>query len=143
MEGRCQVSPPFSESWCYEVLRKVRWPNGITCPYCGAKRITTHSKFDSMPRRRYLCLGCRRTFTDLSGTPLARTNLPLVPWFLCLWLIGRGRSTAELARDLGVKWDTAAHMQRRLVIGLSRPGIVRRLRETMETVRASSSKSAG
>lgn len=118
-----------SEAWCYDVLRRVRWPNGMTCPYCGAKRITTHSKFDGMPRRRYLCLGCRRTFTDLTGTPLARTNLPLARWFLCLRLIGQEHSTVELAKKLGVKWDTAAHIKRRLARALGRQGLVRQLRE--------------
>lgn len=125
----------ISEARWYEMLRRVRWPEGIACPFCGARRVTTHSKSAKAPRRRYLCLGCRRTFSDLSGTPLARTNLPLGSWFFCLRLMGQGRSTADLARDLGVKWDTAAYMQRRLVKDLSRPGLVRQLREALEKAR--------
>lgn len=121
-----------SEAWCYDLLRRVRWPNGITCPFCGTKRVTTHSKSPKAPRRRYLCISCRRTFTDLKGTLFARTNLPLGTWFLGLRLIGRGCRTAEMAKDLGVKWDTAAHMQRRLAKGLNSPGLVRQLRDGME-----------
>ncbi len=94
--------------------------------------MTTHSKSSVTARRRYLCLGCRRTFTDLTGTPLARTNLSLDKWFLCLRLMGRGRSTSELARALGVKWDTTAHMERRLGAAMTRPGLVRQLREIIE-----------
>ena len=108
------VRPQLDEVWCYVVLRKMRWPNGIICPYCGRRKVTTHSKFATTSRRRYLCLGCRKTFTDLTGTPFARTNLSLGKWFLCLRLIEEGRSTSELAKELGVKWDTAAHIQRRL-----------------------------
>ena len=125
----------LSEAWCYEMLRRVRWPSGMSCPFCGRSRVTTHSRPARTPRRRYLCLGCRQTFTDLTGTPLARTNLPLGTWFRCLRLVPQGRSTAELARDLGVKWDTAAHMVRRLVAALARPGLVRQLLETMEAGR--------
>lgn len=79
------------------------------------------------PLRRYLCLSCRRTFTDLTGTPFARTNLPVTKWFLCLRQLRRPQTTAELARRLGVKWDTAADLQRRLVIALARPGLLSEL----------------
>ena len=118
-----------SETWCYDILRRVRWPDGFICPLCGQSRVTTHSKSRGTPRRRYLCLGCRRTFTDLTGTPLARTNLPLATWFRCLRLIGTGQTTSELAKKLGVKWDTAAHIQQKLAMGLARPGFVRQLQE--------------
>ncbi len=122
----------LSDAWCYGVLRQVRWPNGITCPLCGRDRVTTHSKSAATSRRRYLCLDCRHTFTDLTGTPFAHTNLPLASWFLCLRLMNRGVTTSDLAKKLGVKWDTAAHMERRLGLALSRPGLARQLRETME-----------
>lgn len=104
----------LNESWCYETLRRARWPKGPACPRCGGNRITTHSKRSGAPRRKYLCRDCRRIFTDLTGTPLARTNLPLSKWFLCLQLMGEGRKTAYLAKALGVRWDTAARLERRL-----------------------------
>ncbi len=122
----------FNEAWCYELLRQLRWPKGIICPLCGRGRVTTHSKPAKTPRRRYLCVECRRTFTDLSGTAFSRTNLPLGKWLLCLRLIGRGYNTADLAKRLGVKWDTAAQLQRRLGAALARAGLVRQLRESLE-----------
>ena len=129
---RMRVGVKFSEDRCYEILRQMRWPEGIICPLCEGKRVTTHSKFASTSRRRYLCVGCRRTFTDLTGTPLARTNLPLGTWFLCLDLIARGQRTSELAKELGVKWDTAAYMVRRLDRALIRQGFVWRLRDAVK-----------
>ena len=125
----------FSEAWCYGVLRTTRWPEGITCPRCGRARVTTHSKSAGMCWRRYLCLGCRRTFTDLTGTPFARTNLSLTTWFRCLRLMGQGRSTSGLARELQVKWDTSVQLQRRLAAALARPGLVRELREAAREAR--------
>ncbi len=132
MPGGAGVKTEISEAWCYEMLRRARWPDGITCPYCLEKRVTTHSKPANTPRRRYLCLVCRRTFTDLTATPLARTNLPLGKWLLCIRLLQHGRTTTDLAKALEVKWDTAVHLQRRLGTALARPGLVRQLRETME-----------
>ncbi len=104
----------FTEEWCYQTLRRMRWPDGIVCPFCRTKRITTHTKAFETPRRRYICLRCRRTFSDLTGTPFARTNIHLVQWFRCLRLKDNGSSTAKVAKELGVKWDTASRMLRRL-----------------------------
>ena len=122
----------LSEEHCFEWLRGLRWPSGIVCPRCGSRRITTHSKFTRTPRRRYLCLGCRRTFTDLTGTPLTRTNLPLSSWFLYVRFRREGCSVSELANALGVKWDTVAHMGRRLS---GAPEWTARLSEAMTRLR--------
>lgn len=133
--GAFGVRAEFRDAWCYEILRRVRWPNGMACPLCGSLKVTTHSKSSGSPRCKYLCRDCRRTFTDLTGTPFARTNLPLSTWFLCLRLMGQGRSTSELAKALGVKWDTAAHLERRLRVALTRPGFIRQLREAAREAR--------
>ena len=126
------MKPKLDELGCYLTLRKIRWPKGILCPYCGQKRVTMHTKSTRTPRRRYLCLGCRRTFTDLTATPFARTNLPLHVWLLSVRLIGELRLTSDLAKALHVKWDTAARIQRRLVLPLNRPGFIRRLRDVLK-----------
>ena len=110
----------------------MRWPRRIACPYCGVERVTTHTKSPATPRRRYLCLGCRRTFSDLTATPMARTNLPLGKWFQSLLLVGEGMRTSDLAKEIGVKWETAAHIQRILSIGMSRAGFFSRLREALQ-----------
>jgi transposase-like protein len=123
------VRAQFSETRCYEVLRRVRWPQGVVCPFCGRARVTPHSKPARTPRRRYLCLGCRRTFTDLTGTPLARTHLRMSTWFRCLRFLAEGCSTAELARQLRVKWDTAAHLQRRLTTERGARQLLAKLRQ--------------
>ncbi len=104
----------LTEEQCYAALRQLRWPAGIICPGCGGGRVTTHTNPAASPRRRYLCLACRRTFTDLTGTSFAHTKLPLRSWLLYLRLRASGCRTAELAKGLGVKWDTIAAMTRRL-----------------------------
>jgi len=131
-------SAEFSEVWCHETLRQARWPTGVTCPYCHRRRVTTHSKSPNTPRCRYLCLACRRTFSDTTGTLLARSNLPLSLWFACLRRSRYRQSTGELARTLGVKWDTAAQVQRRAALALARPGLFRQLREAAERMEPTS-----
>ena len=121
-----------SEPRCFEILRRVRWPDGVVCPRWGATRVTTHTNFDAQSRRRYLCLACRRTFTDLTGTIFAQSNLPLETWFRCLDLLWRCPTTGALAQTLGVKWETAARMQRRLVAAWTRPGLIRNLQRALD-----------
>ena len=125
MKAKC------NEASSYEILRAVRWPKGVVCPYCEQTRVTTHTKSALTPRRRYLCLGCRRTFSDLTGTPFARTNLPLGTWFFALWLMEERLVTSELAKALEVKWDTAILIQRRL----NSPGLVGKLSKMVKEVK--------
>ncbi|MFQ5945794.1 MAG: transposase [Anaerolineae bacterium] len=117
----------MSDDWCYHMLRRYRWPQGVTCVRCGSRRVTVHTRSGRTPRLRYLCLQCRRTFTDLTGTIFARSNLPLSTWFMGFSLFPQGLSTAEYARALSVKWDTARRMSRCLLVSASRPGLVRDL----------------
>jgi hypothetical protein len=51
--------------------------------------------------------------------------------FLGLRLLGRTERTAELAKALGVKWDTAAHLRRRLAPALRHRGLVGQLRDAV------------
>lgn len=90
-------------------------------------RVTFHTRSAQTPRLRYLCLLCRRTFSDLTGTVFARSNLPLRTWFLGLSLLPQGLPTAEYARALSLKWDTARRMSRCLLVAAGRPGLVRDL----------------
>lgn len=120
------------EQRCYDDLRRARWPSGVSCPRCGGRQVRLHATSVRSHRRRYRCSACARTFTDLTDTLLARTNLPLSTWWLYLRLAKQGLDTAEAARRLGVKWDTVAHMQRRLDRALTRPAdMIRQLMERL------------
>ena len=117
----------MEESRCYELLRRYRWPQGPSCQGCHSHRITGHSRSRRTPRRRYLCLDCRHTFSDFTGTIFARSNLPLSTWFRAMSLLSENMSTVEYARALSVKWETARRLHRILQQETRRPGLVRDL----------------
>lgn len=121
----------LDEEWCYQTLRRCRWPDGIICARCGSVRVTIHTRGARTPKLRYLCLGCRRTFNDLTGTIFAGSNLPLTTWFRGLSLLHQGLSTVEYARASSVKWDTARRMSRSLLVATDRPGLVRDLDQVL------------
>ena len=121
-----------SEARCFEILRRVRWPDTVACPRCGTARVTTNTNCDAQTRRRYLCLACRRTFNDLTGTIFAQSNLPLETWFRCLDLHWKCPTTGAFARVIGVKWETAARMRQRLVAAWTRPGLIQEVRKALD-----------
>src|SRR6266851_3697477 len=101
-----------------ELMVSVRWPDGVTCPTCGAKRVTFLKT-----RRLWKCSNThdRRQFSVKVGTIFEDSPLPLDKWFAAMWLIGNcknGISSYEIARDLGVTHKTAWFMLHRIRLAL-------------------------
>ena len=126
----------MDEGWCYEIVRRCRWRDGVTCVRCGSRRVTVHTRPRSGPRLKYLCVECRRVFNDLTGTVFAGSNLPLRKWMLGLSLMPLALSTGEYAKRVGVKWDTARRMSRRLLAASTAPGLVRDLLSALQSATA-------
>lgn len=102
-----------TEAKCEAAVVAWRWPNGFVCPHCGD---TDHAIVGS--RRLYACHGCRRQISLKSGTIFSRTLLPLTKWFQGMYLITQSKNSIsglELARQLGVRPDTASLMRHKLM----------------------------
>jgi transposase-like protein len=102
-----------TEAKCEAALRAWRRPDGFVCPQCGS---CDHAVVGA--RRLYLCHGCRKQTSLKAGTIFARTLLPLTKWFQGLFLLTQSKnsiSTLELARQLGVRPDTASLMRHKLM----------------------------
>ena len=65
----------------------------------------------------YWCKDCRSYFSVRTGTPIARSNVPLRKWaiaiYLCLTSL-KSVSSMKLHRDIGVKQSTAWFMLHRI-----------------------------
>jgi len=87
MNRRSAPLPPSPElAHLLEELRAARFALGLHCPRCGCGRVHRWGSFSG--RQRYLCLGCKRTFSDLTRTPAAYSKK------LLLWR-GYGQCMAE------------------------------------------------
>lgn len=96
-------------------FRRARFRDGIVCPRCGHTDVHRWGSFGW--RRRYRCLGCRRTFSDFTGTPLAylkRVEL----WESYCTLALRTATIRQSARRLGVDPSTAFRWRHRLLATL-------------------------
>lgn len=98
-------------------FRRLRFGDGLFCPRCGHTRI--HRWGQHGWRRRYRCLGCRRTFSDFTGTPLAYLKrVELWPHFCRLAL--DVPTVRVSARALGIDPGTSFRWRHRLLGSLCR-----------------------
>ena len=93
---------------CLQAIAATRWPNqNVICPYCGM-----HS-CSSRKDGRYRCHSCGKNFSVLVGTIFENTKLPMIKWFIALFLNSshkKGVSSIQLSKDIEVTQKTAWFM---------------------------------
>ncbi|PZO17602.1 MAG: hypothetical protein DCF25_10925 [Leptolyngbya foveolarum] len=68
----------IDDAKCYEIVRQMRWPEGVICVACGSGAVTKRGKHSSHPhRQRYRCGECERQFDDLTGSLFEGRHQPL------------------------------------------------------------------
>lgn len=84
----------------------------VSCPRCSGRHL--HRWGTVQGRQRYRCLGCRRTFTRLSGTPSSGCRNPGTwgPYLLCF---ARGESLRVASRHCGIALSTAFRRRHRIL----------------------------
>jgi transposase-like protein len=98
----------IDDAQCYETVRTMRWPDGVTCLHCASDSVIKNGRDDTQPhRQRYECHACRRRFDDLTGTLFADHRQPLRTWIPCFYLMGLNRSTLQIAKELALNKDDA------------------------------------
>ena len=113
------ISNLVDDAKCYEVIRQLRWPEGVRCPVCGSTQISkrgfhTHQK----ERQRYECQACQAQFDDLTETIFEGHHQPLKVWVLCLYLMGLNLSNAQIAAELDLAAGDAQQMTTQLREGV-------------------------
>ena len=92
----------------------IVWDEGRYCGKCGIVNTREVPNAKPMP---YWCLDCKSYFSIRTGTPMARSNVPLRKWasaiYLCLTSL-KSVSSMKLHRDIGVSQRTAWFMLHRI-----------------------------
>ena len=114
-----QIHHLIDEHKCYEEVRKIRWPQGVHCPFCEAKWISkrgfhTHQAY----RQRYRCQACGKQFDDLTGTVFEGHHLPLKVRILCLYFMGLNLSNEQIAAELDLSVNEVQAMTTQLRQGI-------------------------
>ena len=96
-----------------------RWPEGVMCPHCGSASVSTVASRRPQPFR---CRKCRRHFSFKTDTPMHDSKLGAQTWLLALFLIvsnPKGRSSVQIAADLGITQKSAWHVAHRIRAALA------------------------
>ena len=109
----------IDEPKCYEILRQLRWPEGVRCPDCESNQVVKRG-FDETEfwRQRYQCKACSTRFDDLSDTIFAARHQPLCTWIGCLYLMGLNLSNHQIGRELDLNKDDVQQMTAQLRTGI-------------------------
>ncbi len=120
----------FSEEAAFEYVERQLWPEGPTCPHCGAlaDKIGRLANVRSKPSKKNpegvvqvglrKCYACRGpAFTVRKGSVFEDSHLPLRMWLQAIHLLcasKKGISTRQLQRMLGCGMKTAWHLSHRI-----------------------------
>ena len=79
-----QITEMFpSEDKATQWFEETLWPNERCCGHCGSVRTKGVPNRKPMP---YWCSDCRSYCSVRTGTPIAKTNLPLRKWAMAIYL---------------------------------------------------------
>ena len=97
---------------CQQAIIESRWADGdVVCPYCGAHHCSKRGD------GRCRCNHCLKNFSCLVGTIFENTKLPLIKWFVAMYLISshkKGVSSHQLSRDLDITQASAWYMLQKI-----------------------------
>ncbi|MEW5993027.1 MAG: IS1595 family transposase [Candidatus Zixiibacteriota bacterium] len=113
------LSQPYfhDEAAAVAKLESIVWPEGPTCPHCGAVDRIYDLKGSSTRIGLKKCGHCRKQFTVKVGTVFESSHVPLHKWFQATYLLcssKKGISAHQLHRVLEVTYKTAWFMAHRL-----------------------------
>ncbi|MBW8898951.1 MAG: IS1595 family transposase, partial [Massilia sp.] len=117
----------------------VQAARGRPCPHCHHPK--AHRCGQASGLQRFRCLGCRRSYNALTGTPLARLRKKEC-WLRYLQCVLESRTVRDAARVVGVYRTTSFRWRHRFVPGAmrDRPARLTAIVEADETFRLESQK---
>ena len=109
----------IDDAKCFEILRQLRWPQGVDCYDCQSIDIVKQG-FDKTQssRQRYQCQACNKRFDDLSDTIFVGHHQSLQTWIVCLYFMGLNLSNHQIAHELDFNKDDAQDMTAQLRCGI-------------------------
>ena len=130
LQGIVNIQQLIDEAGCYQVVRNLRWPNGIiTCTRCDPENVIKHGYHNMEPerRRRY------HYFDDLSCTVFEGHHQPLRVWILCLYFMELNISNRQIAKELGLNESDVQQMTAQLLEGVTQAKPTPKLKNEVES----------
>ena len=93
--------------------------NGLACVHCGSMSVKRNGTYKA--RQRYLCKDCRKSFNDMTGSPLSGTKYPH-KWLKYIEMMIDGCSLRTIAKELKIYLSTAFYWRHKVLFGLQSLG---------------------
>jgi transposase-like protein len=94
---------------------QVRYPDGATCPHCGAVKHKIYRQKNTP--KLFDCQNCKNTFSIFKDTIFEKSDTDLRKWFYAIHLIlnsKKGISGYQLMREIKVTYKTAWRMLKKI-----------------------------
>jgi len=91
-----------SEERCAEVLRALRWGDGIGCVWCGSRDVVKNGSYMHW-YQKYTCGSCGRSFNDKTGTIFEYSKMGVREWLYIARELQKNKSINRISRDPGEK----------------------------------------
>lgn len=116
------LSKPYfhDEQAAFDFVEGIIWPQGPSCPKCGAVDRISAIKPNPEKRVRFglkKCGHCKSQFTVRMGTIFEESKLPMTKWLQAIYLMSaskKGVSAHQLHRTLEVTYKTAWFLAHRI-----------------------------
>lgn len=88
-----------------QVLKSIRWPVGVVCVDCGSKHVVSNGSYKKH-YHKYVCRGCGRNFTELTGTIFDGTKIRLKDWMYIIKEFANTTSKNMIHKQSGINYQT-------------------------------------
>lgn len=108
----------------FKEVSEQKHKDGYTCTHCHSNNAVRFGKYSvkvgmkTMERQRYRCKDCRKTFTDVTNTPLYRTHLPH-KWLDFVQCMIEGFSLRKTSEMIDVHFVTLFYWRHKLLSALN------------------------
>jgi len=99
-----------TEQSCIEHLELIRWNGNVVSPFDATSKVYK-------TKVGYQCKNTGKNFNVKTNTIFDNTKMPLVKWFLAIWIVTshkKGISSLQLSRDLDITQKSAWFMLQRI-----------------------------
>lgn len=107
------------------LLRKIRWPLGITCPKCKSRSIWKM-------QGDYRCKQCHHHFSDISGTIFEKSHLKISQWIIIIGLWKVGVNAMGVSWAIGCSYRIARFALKKIRAAVANDPLVRSLSGEIE-----------
>lgn len=110
-----------NEDVAHDFVVSLRWADGVKCPTCGSTELSYITTRKLWKCKNKACADYNKQFSVKKGTIFEDSPIKLGKWLPAIWMIANnknGKSSHELARDLGVTQKTAWFMLHRIRLAM-------------------------